>query len=70
MLVTLAIVAILHYLEEFDLNNTGKEPPNKNTLDVSSISFDINTSYKNTFNLNSRDLSNINTINIFFQLIH
>tara|TARA_B100000085_G_scaffold141651_1_gene128953 strand:+ start:165 stop:2369 length:2205 start_codon:yes stop_codon:yes gene_type:complete len=51
-------------LKEFDLNNTGKEPPNKNTFDVSSISFDINTSYKNTFNLNSRDISNINTINI------
>ena len=50
-------------LEKFDLD-IGIEPPNKNTLDISSISFDINTIYKNTFNLNSRDISNINTINI------
>ena len=40
------------------------ETPNKNILDISTISFDINTSYKNTLNLNCRDISNINSINI------
>ncbi len=50
-------------LQKFDLD-IGIEPPNKNILDISTISFDINTSYKNTLNLNCRDISNINSINI------